>query len=95
MSNARGHLGESRGLGGWSADPMLGGSGQTRGPATVERFRSGANPSSEGRNVALRCVASTLDQYFPSRPPSDPLRTPGLVQGTSTLHTELAPGNAG
>eukprot|EP00976_Prorocentrum_cordatum_P078805 1183270-Prorocentrum_minimum.AAC.3 len=35
----------------------------------------------------------------PSRPPPDPLLTPraglGLVQGTSTLHTEFAPGNPG
>eukprot|EP00976_Prorocentrum_cordatum_P097786 1191135-Prorocentrum_minimum.AAC.1 len=35
----------------------------------------------------------------PSRPPHAPLAPPlkglGLVQGTSTLHTELAPGNPG
>eukprot|EP00976_Prorocentrum_cordatum_P065927 1178103-Prorocentrum_minimum.AAC.1 len=31
----------------------------------------------------------------PSIPPPDPLQTLGLVQGTSTLHTELTPGDSG
>eukprot|EP00976_Prorocentrum_cordatum_P009699 194161-Prorocentrum_minimum.AAC.1 len=55
------------------------------------------------RRVVTRVAANPIElepyaHITPSGPPPDPLRAPSgalLVQGTSTSHTELAPGNPG
>eukprot|EP00959_Pyramimonas_sp_CCMP1952_P442754 9268923-Pyramimonas_sp.AAC.1 len=55
-------------------------------------------PPPEMRVVTTRAsgefnTAKRASQRKVRPPPPDPLQTP--VQGTSTLHTELAPGNSG